>query len=162
MQEQMSRIDGGQPLGAIDTSRYKIEQPPGLSAQDHGAWKKAGESVQAQLEYNRLRLINLELLERYGSKAWVAHSIMARAAEHSITTEAASLRSKREAVNKKRKLDQVSCGNELRKLNRELEQYQQDNTDTLGGLRRLEAEVERLKQAAVERGVKIDDVVETE
>ena len=162
MQEQMARIDAGEPLGAIDTSRYKIEKLAGLSAQDHGAWKKAAEGSQAQLEYNRLRLTNLALLERYGSKAWVAHSIMARASEHAINSEVATLRSSREAVNKKRKLDQVSCGNELRKLNRELEQYQQDNSETLIGLQQLESDVARLKRLCVERGVKLADEVEAE
>merc|ERR1712217_392635 len=108
-------------------------------------------------EYNRLRLTNLELLERWGGKAWVAQSIMARAAERTVTTEAQALRSSREAVNKKRKLDQVSCGNELRKLSRELEQYQNDNNETLTGLQKLENEVQRLKRACLERGVKVDD-----
>merc|ERR1712190_508227 len=130
-------------------------KPAALSAQDHGAWHKAAENIQMQLEYNRLRLTNLELLERWGAKAWVASSIMSRASERAIATQTAQLRSNREAVNKKRKLAQVSCGNELRKLSRELEQYQQDNVDTLAGLQKLEHEVERLKRACRERGVKI-------
>ena len=51
----------------------------------------------------------------------------------------------------KRKLDQVSCGNELRMLSRELEQYQQDNSETLVALTQLEIEVKRLQRAAAER-----------
>merc|ERR1712217_981359 len=108
-------------------------------------------------EYNRLRLTNLELLERWGGKAWVAQSIMSRATERTVTTEAQALRSSREAVNKKRKLDQVSCGNEMRKLTRELEQYQQDNVSVISGLQEMEMEVQRLKRACLERGVKVDD-----
>jgi len=158
MQEQMARIDAGKPLAGIDIGRYKVEHPAGLSAQDHGAWKKAAENVQTQLEYNRLRLTNLELLERWGAKAWVAHSIMGRSAEHAIASQTATLRSDREAVNKKRKLDQVSCGNELRKLTRELQQYQQDNMSVIGGLQELEVEVQRLKRACAERGVNVDEM----
>merc|ERR1712151_732031 len=148
---------GGRPMAGVDVSRYNVEKPKELSAQDHGAWHKAAENIQMQLEYNRLRLTNLELLERWGAKAWVASSIMSRASERAIATQTATLRSNREAVNKKRKLDQVSCGNELRKLSRELEQYQQDNVSVISGLQEMEMEVQRLKRACLERGVKVDD-----
>merc|ERR1719444_336147 len=101
-----------------------------------------------QLEYNRLRVTNLEMLERWGGKAWIAHSAVVRNVERCLTAEVSALRAQREDVNKKRKLDQVSCGNELRKLSRELEQYQQDNGQVVAALHTIEAEVNRLRQAA--------------
>lgn len=155
IQQELDRIDSGRPMGGIDTKRYAatVERPQGNSAQDHGEWRKAAEAVHMQLEYNRLRLTNLEMLERWGAKAWVAHSMVARVSERLMANEASALKSSREEVNKKRKLDQISCGNELRKLTYELEQYQQDNVNVEQALQGLEAEVERLQQAAAERGV---------
>merc|ERR1711988_919171 len=91
-----------------------------------------------------------------GNKAWIAHSCLVRSTERILGNEANGLRAAREEVNKKRKLDQISCGNELRKLNNELEQYVQDNGETVRALWTLEAEVDRLHRTALERGVKVE------
>merc|ERR1719373_1401161 len=146
LKKEMARIEAGQPFGGIDIARYKVEQPQGHRANDDAAWRKAAESAQMQLEYNRLRLTNLEMLERWGGKAWIAHSAVVRATERAATSEAAGLRADREEVNKKRKLDQISCGNELRRLAHELDRYRQDNSEVERGLMLLEAEVHRLRQ----------------
>merc|ERR1712232_1475023 len=136
----------------------KVEPPQGNAAQDHGAWRKAAESVQMQLEYNRLRLTNLEMLERWGNKAWIANSFTVRACERVLTNEATAMRAAREEVNKKRKLAQVSCGNEIRKLTLELEQWQRDNAEVLQALHCVEESVQRQKMAAFDRGVEICDL----
>merc|ERR1712129_378722 len=88
----------------------------------------------------------------------IAHAAVVRSSERGLATEASSLRAQREEVNKKRKLDQVSCGNELRKLARELEQYQLDNKEVEKGVMDLESEVLRLKRFALERGVDIKEL----
>jgi len=155
LRQEMARIEEGRPLAGINTDRYKVDQPVGPSAEDHVAWRKSAENVQMQLEYNRLRMTNLEMLERWGSRAWVAHSSLLKGSERLLANEVVTLRSSREEINKKRKLDQVTCGNELRKLARELEQYQQDNRETGRAVQRLDAEVRRLVDAARERGVEI-------
>lgn len=158
MQEEFARVEAGHPMAGVSIAKYKVEVPQGASADDLEAWKKAADLVQMQLEYSRLRLTNLELLERWGNKAWIASSATTRACERVLTAEASTLRASREEVNKKRKLDQVSCGNELRRLALELEQYQRDNVDTDMGLRTLDMEVAQLKQAAEDRGVPIHDI----
>jgi len=158
MAEELARVEAGKPLAGIDVSKYKVEAPQGNNAQDHGSWRKAADGIHVQLEYNRLRLVNLELLERWGKKAWVAHSATVRSAERVLTNEATTVKAARENVNKKRKLEQISCGNELRKLSYELEQYQLDNLEVEKGLHTLEAEVQRLRQAALERNVDIADL----
>lgn len=156
MQEEIARMEAGQPMAGFDVSRYEVHKPQGNNEQEAAAWRKAAENIQRQLEYNRLRLANLEMLERWGSKAWVAHSIMVRASERVLANEAGELKNAREEVNKKRKLDQISCGNELRKLTNELQQYQQDNETTQKAVKQLEEDVQRLRQAALDRGLKIE------
>lgn len=155
---EFARVEKGIELGGVDLDRYKVDRPVGAVAEDHGAWRKAAEGIQMQLEYNRLRISNLEMLERWGNKAWIAHSYAIRACERVLATEAASLRASREEVNKKRKLDQVSCGNELRKLALELEQYQRDNVQVQFGVSEMEAEVQQLKRTCLDRGVEIKDL----
>lgn len=161
MTKEFERIEANQPMAGVEIARYQdaVAKPAGANETDHGAWKKQAENIQLQLEYNRLRLTNLEMLDRFGSKAWIAHSCIVRASERVLANEATSLRAAREEVNKKRKLDQVSCGNELRKLYLELEQYTQDNAEVEKGLRTVETEVRRFCDLASERGVRIEDLV---
>jgi len=157
-EQDFARVEAGQTMNGIDINRYKVTAPEGTLAQDFAEWKKAAECIQMQLEYNRLRTTNLEMLERWGAKAWIAHSCTVRSCERVLTNEASGLRSSREDVNKKRKLDQVSCGNELRKLSIEFDQYQRDNIEVQNALYGVEAEVQRLKAIAKERGVEINDI----
>jgi len=156
MSKEFARLEAGLPFQGIDTGRYKVDTPEGEKAQDGDLWKKQADNLQMQLEYNRLRFTNLEMLERWGNKAWIAHSTIVRATERILGNEANGLRAAREEVNKKRKLDQISCGNELRKLNNELEQYAQDNAETVRGVWTLEGEVDRLLRTAKERGLKVE------
>jgi hypothetical protein len=155
MVKEFARIEAGQPFTGIDTGRYKVEAPDGADGQDHEHWKKQADNLNMQLEYNRLRCTNLEMLDRWGNKAWIAHSCLVRATERILGNEANGLRAAREEVNKKRKLDQISCGNELRKLNNELESYMSDNGEVHRALWSLEGEVERLKRTARERGLQV-------
>jgi len=155
MAKEFARMEAGQPFQGIDTGRYKVDAPDGAEGQDHEVWKKQGDNLQMQLEYNRLRHTNLEMLERWGNKAWIAHSCLVRKTETILGNEANGLRATREEVNKKRKLDQISCGNELRKLTNELDQYAVDNAETVRALWVLEAEVDRLRRTARERGLQV-------
>ena len=89
------------------------------------------------------------------TEAWVAHSCLVRSAEAAATKRVTELRSARDEVNKKRKLEQVSCGNELRKLTMELEQYTADNVQVQKAVWALEEDIRRLKQACRDRGVDV-------
>lgn len=154
--QEFDRVRDGRPLSGVDLERYRPQPPQAAQQQDASAWKKAAEAAQMQLEYNRLRLTNLEMLERWGSKAWVAHSTLVRVQERVRVNEATKLRTGREEVNKKRKLDQISCGNELRKLGYELEQFTQDNYSVEIAVRQMESEVKRLRAVCKERGVELE------
>merc|ERR1712106_1023124 len=112
----------------MGTGKYKVDTPEGEAANNHELW----------------------------NKAWIAHSCLVRKTEKILGNEANGLRTTREEVNKKRKLDQISCGNELRKLNNELDQYAQDNAETVRGMWALEGQVDRLYRTALERGVKME------
>lgn len=153
---ELARVEAGGKMEAIDLDRYKLEPPEVPNNQDPAAWRTVTQSAQMQLEYNRLCMSNLELLERWGAKCWVAHSGIVRISEQALAGDAQTAKAAREEVNKRRKLDQVSCGNELRKLTMELERYTKDNSEVQTELQRLEAEVDRLKRVARERGIAID------
>lgn len=157
-QTEFARIEAGEAMGGVDVDRYRVEEPQGENAKDHAPWRRAARAANMQLEYNRLRLVNLEMLEKWGGKAWIAHAAVARNMEQSVVSEAASVKAACEDVNKKRKLSHMSCGNELRRLANELERYRADNAEVQRGLLVVEAEAERLRQIAEERGIKVDDL----
>jgi len=158
MQAEFARIEARMPFRGIDVEHYTVTEPKGALAKDAAAWRKATQAAEMQLEHNRLRLVNLEMLERWGNKAWIAHSAVIRATEGILAKETSELRATREEVNKKRKLDHVTCGNELRRLALELDQYRVDNQVAEEGLVAMEREVRRLRACAEERNVNIDDV----
>jgi pre-mRNA-splicing factor SPF27 len=156
MQEERLRRKDRLPFaGGVDMTRYQVEPLTFPRALDHAAWRQAAQNINMQSEYTRLKLTNLELLSRWGTKAWVARSCLDRSAEAAATKRVAELRSARDEVNKKRKLEQVSCGNELRKLTMELEQYTADNAQTEKAVWALEQDIRRLKQACYDRGVDV-------
>jgi len=150
---ELRRLANQEPMKTLDSTRYQLEPPSAAKSQDLNAWKQATENAQTQLEHGQLRLSNLELMSKFGSKAWASHVADIQAFERAISEEVAGLRNERDGINKKRKLDQVSTGNDLRNLARESEQYLDENGKTELALKELEMEVQRLQENCIERGV---------
>jgi len=55
-------------MPALDTSRYRLEPPPASKKHDLGAWKACVDNAHSQLEHQYLRIVNLELMLKYGDK----------------------------------------------------------------------------------------------
>merc|ERR1712146_471104 len=73
LQAEWMRVCDQQPMSKIDTSRYALDAPPQAKQGDPAAWRRAVENAEAQLEHQSTRLINLELLQKHGTNAWLAH-----------------------------------------------------------------------------------------
>merc|ERR1712098_618090 len=71
-----------------------------------------------------------------------------------------TLRLEAEEVNKRRKLDQVSCGNQLRSLARQVEDLEKNTLEVNLAHGEVEADVARLKRFCKERGVLPAEFVE--
>jgi pre-mRNA-splicing factor SPF27 len=52
----------------LDTSRYRLDTPGASKQNDYGAWHSSLDNANAQLEHQYLRIMNLELLLKYGDK----------------------------------------------------------------------------------------------
>ena len=109
LQHEYDRVKAGTPMEPLDTSRFRLAQPPANKQNDFSAWRKATDNAHSQLEhqYNRYiavfgalsccisgcvphtwpmvmrlinaychicRLLNLELLLRFGSNARRRHN----------------------------------------------------------------------------------------
>ena len=104
------RVCDQQPMSKIDTSRYQLDPPPKNQQRDLAAWQRSVENAQAQLENQATRLGNLELLQQHGAKQWVAHLNQLEAASKALEREEQALTAQIEAVNRKRKADQLAVG----------------------------------------------------
>ena len=55
-------------MPALDTSRYRLEPPLANKKHDLGAWKACVDNAHSQLEHQYLRIMNLELMLKFGDK----------------------------------------------------------------------------------------------
>ena len=52
----------------LDATRYCLDAPPASRRHDLAAWKTSVDNAHSQLEHQYLRIINLELMLKYGDK----------------------------------------------------------------------------------------------
>ena len=74
LQHELERVAKGKAIQELDVSRYKLERPSGTQDSDVEAWKAARDNAQAQLEHQHTRIMNLELMSKYGTNAWRQHN----------------------------------------------------------------------------------------
>lgn len=58
----------------VDASRYRLDPPSAAHKADPAAWKSAVDNAHSQLEHQGLRILNLELLLKYGPNSWRAQN----------------------------------------------------------------------------------------
>ncbi|KDD73066.1 breast carcinoma amplified sequence 2-like protein, partial [Helicosporidium sp. ATCC 50920] len=126
----------GESLSAMDTARYRLDPPP--SSSSSSAWRQALDNAHAQLEHQRVRITNLELLLQYGPSAWrMANDGLA-------TTLALTQASIREVeaetleLNRRRKLEQLSAAQDLDRSRQEAEVLRLKCVDIERACRELE------------------------
>ena len=61
---ELERAERGEKLQVLDTSRYQLPHPPEDATEEE--WHAALINAEVQLRYMDGRLLNLELLRRYG------------------------------------------------------------------------------------------------
>ncbi len=142
---ELARAAAGAPLAALDLARYGLERPPPERAEDPAAWHAALDNAHAQLEHQRTRLLNLELLLKFGPAAWRAHNEALAAHGARTAGEAAAARADVEALNRERKLQQMAAGHELAALEAEYLSAAQKNAEVAAAADAMEAEVAALR-----------------
>jgi len=135
----------GRPFEKLDVSRYDLVPPSGQKANDLAEWKRVAENAQAQIEHSRNRLMNLEMMQKYGERMWVKHLSDLEIYEESLKRESQRVRKAVEDTNKFRKLEQVGCGNDLRNLTREWEEYVERNGKISEAISLLENDICQLE-----------------
>lgn len=110
LQAEWMRVCDGKPMPKLDTQRYQLDPPPVSQQNDPDAWKRAIDNAKAQLENQSTRLGNLELLQQHGSKLWAAHLNQLEATAARLEREEQAVTEQIEALNRKRKAEQLKVG----------------------------------------------------
>ncbi|KAG0229689.1 hypothetical protein BGW42_001396 [Actinomortierella wolfii] len=138
--QELERVRKGKPMDPLDLTRYQLQPPSSTAPSDTTAsssipdaisgvseelpegretWKAAVANANAQLEHQQQRLVNLELLQKYGANAWNIHNYQL---EYQLSQLRQHVDSKRHLVNelnKQRKRDQLDAAETLQRLERQ-------------------------------------------
>ena len=81
MKTEFERLNSRQPMDTLSMKRYELPPPPPGKMTDLQAWTECVENSQAQLEHQRTRIMNLDLMLDYGGQ----ESVVSLAGCNSIT-----------------------------------------------------------------------------
>eukprot|EP00163_Fabomonas_tropica_P001976 TRINITY_DN1146_c0_g1_i1.p1 TRINITY_DN1146_c0_g1~~TRINITY_DN1146_c0_g1_i1.p1 ORF type:complete len:220 (-),score=51.10 TRINITY_DN1146_c0_g1_i1:769-1428(-) len=135
---EWKRLHTGEAMAPLDTSRYHVPKPEGAKAKKSGEWVKSVENAQAQLQHQYLRLVNLELFQKYGANAWRQRLKESEATKNSLTQIRDTYQAEIDTVNRKRKADQLEVGEQLSRLEAEWQYLVRKNIEIQRAIQKLE------------------------
>ena len=64
-----TQVSSRQPMETLSMKRYELPTPPAGKMTDVAAWTECVDNSMAQLEHQRTRIMNLDLMVDYGCEA---------------------------------------------------------------------------------------------
>eukprot|EP00298_Acanthocystis_sp_HF-20_P026787 c4615_g1_i1.p1 GENE.c4615_g1_i1~~c4615_g1_i1.p1 ORF type:complete len:217 (+),score=77.58 c4615_g1_i1:30-680(+) len=119
LKQEFERIARGERIPPIDTVRYQLNRPSTEHWNDISSWNTAVNNARSQLEHQHLRLMNLELMLKYGSNSWLQHNQQVQQTTEVLKNQLSTLKNQITETNRKRKLDQMNIGPKLQQLDEE-------------------------------------------
>ncbi|KAJ3137248.1 hypothetical protein HDU90_002034 [Geranomyces variabilis] len=110
----LDRVSTSQSNPILDTARFRLEPPK--NPKSLADWQTALENAEAQLEHQTNRLINLELVNTFGSNAWKLHCYQLEWLASSLQKEVDAAAKEVTDINKDRKTAQLKMGQTLQQL----------------------------------------------
>ena len=78
MKAEFDRVASRQPMDTLSMKRYELPTPPAGKMTDVAAWNECVDNSMAQLEHQRTRITNLELMSEYGCESWKVMNVLCR------------------------------------------------------------------------------------
>ncbi|KAF9927639.1 hypothetical protein FBU30_003015 [Linnemannia zychae] len=167
IQQELERVRKGKPMeSALDLSRYQLEPPTSHTASTKGTeataptttptaseqlpegraeWLKALDNANAQLEHQNQRVLNLELVQKFGGNAWNIHNYQL---EYDVSLLRKAVDDKKAEImelNKLRKRDQMDVAESLQRLEAKWAEMISSTLQVEVASASLEAELAQLK-----------------
>ncbi|KAL3142986.1 hypothetical protein ABBQ38_003268 [Trebouxia sp. C0009 RCD-2024] len=162
LQHEYDRVKAGRPVQPLDTSRFHLEPPPASKQNDFNAWRQATDNAHSQLEHQYNRLLNLELLLRYGSNARRRHNQSLEGHVHRLEGNIEKLSQQRDSINKQRKLTQEADGRTLKQLEQQYKALVTKNMEIHMACQELESSVNQLQEEVGHRDDSSQDMPYTQ
>ncbi|XP_003748641.1 pre-mRNA-splicing factor SPF27 [Galendromus occidentalis] len=119
LRAELERLQARTPMDMISMKRYELPPPPHGRHNDLQAWAEAVDNSHAQLEQQITRIVNLELLEKYGAESWRGHIDVLVNIVRDLQSRLQDVRRKIQDIHYERKTRQTEVGDELRLLESE-------------------------------------------
>ncbi|GAA5862525.1 hypothetical protein JCM8547_002093 [Rhodosporidiobolus lusitaniae] len=145
---ELARVESKKPLKpgeGLDTTRYAMPFPKEADLDSLEAWEAAYRSSFAQLEHQRLRTMNGQLLSQLGANAWRVQNFAVENAIARVEGEGKDVKEVVEDVNRRRKTDQEKGGETLNRLEKRWTELVSGNVQLEIGCSALEDELYTLQ-----------------
>jgi len=156
LEQEFRRVEKGtgEKIAQPDGSRYNLDPPPKTKRDDPAEWEKANDNAKAQLEHQKLRIENLELMQKFAPQAWRAHNAALDAAIARTEKELAAKKKSIEELNTMRSVQQKEAGKELARLEKIWYEQCAKNVAIDADIQRMQLEIASLE---AEQGEKATD-----
>eukprot|EP00803_Ostreobium_quekettii_P000952 evm.model.scf_12EXC.10 EVM.evm.TU.scf_12EXC.10 scf_12EXC:95389-100682(+) len=141
LQTEYARLRQGNAMDPLDTQRYKLTPPSTARQNDIGAWRKALDNANSQLEHQHNRLLNLELQLKYGPDVWRLGNEATDWARSGMERELKRVKGEISALNQQRKLQQLKAGKELQDMEAEWKATARKNVEIALACEQVEEEL---------------------
>lgn len=146
LRREWQRIEAGDSLPELDLSGYQPREPG--DPESAAAWRQELDRVRANLEHQRARLLNLELMNRYGRDSWEQLAESSQAEKLRLARVQRQVQEEVDTVNRKRKQDQLGALDELARNRLEWYNLAAKNNELEFACAQLEAQIKRARASA--------------
>lgn len=116
MKAEFDRLASRQPMDTLSMKRYELPTPPPGKMTDIQAWTECVDNSMAQLEHQRTRIMNLDLMLDYGAESWKQYNEVLQDMLNRVQGQLADVKKSIQEVNWSRKNQQTLVGDRLKQL----------------------------------------------
>ncbi len=116
MKTELDRVGSRMPMDTLSMKRYELPTPPAGKMTDVAAWNECVDNSLAQLEHQRTRIANLDLMQEFGNEAWKSSNEVLQDLANRLQARLKELKKDIQEINWSRKNKQNQVGEKLRNL----------------------------------------------
>ena len=131
-----------EPLQALDLTRFKLAYPDSDLSLD---WKLALDNAKTCLEYSTNRILELELLSKYGISSWKSKTLFLSQLLVVLESQLMDKRSKIEKINRERKEAQMYISGSLSSWDKKYKNLINSHIQVKAAVLELEERIAKLK-----------------